>query len=214
MSPLKRTTDFLGFTDFKSKEPTPPTSGQTFNPESAGERKVLYKWTIASHSKTAMDMPKFTKSHMIIGLFVAFILIVMQEFLLIAVIGSLVFLWYVLSSAEPEEVTHEISTHGVDYAGTFYRWDELNEFFISKTGEMNAINIDTKTRLPGRLIMMLKPGDVEKVRELVGRYLTFMEEPPQLFTDNIIKSAAEKMNLGTDGATPSNPEKPNNSDNK
>lgn len=194
-TPLTRVTDYLGFTNVRSKEPVPPTEGPSFLTDNYGEKKILHEWTIVSHPTQVMNIPKLNRSYTVIGIFIAFLLILMQEFILIAAVGSAVFLWYVLSAAAPEEVTHRITTHGVEFAGDFYPWPDLKQFFFTRTGNMPTLCIDTTNSLPGRLIFMINAGDQTKLREVIGKYIQYLEEPPQNVTDKFFKSAADRINL-------------------
>jgi len=192
-TPLNRFTDFIGVTRTREKE-AGAVAKPTFVPE--GERQILFEWTIATRPQIgALTTPKFNRSFIVIGIFIAVLLILMREFLLIAAIGSIVFLWYALSAAPVEQVKHRITSHGVEYAGQFYGWQELKKYFFTRTGAMETLCIDTVDRLPGRLIFMIEGKDKETIKELVGKYLTYLEEEPRTFADKWYEKAVGKISF-------------------
>jgi hypothetical protein len=190
---LSTITDFIGITNSKVKEPVAPVI-PNYNLETAGERKVLYTWdTVTIPQTNALVTPTFNRAHLIIGIFVGFLLLLMKEFMLIAAIGSIVFLWFVMSNAPSEKVTHTLSNHGVDFADQHYNWVDFKHYFFKKTGTMDTLCLDTKEKLPGRLFLMLNPGDKEKIHEICGMYLEYLKEEPVTSVDKILGAAYSKI---------------------
>jgi len=193
-SAFERITDFVGITNSRAnsvKEVQPDST-----PTPSQKKEVLFQWTIATRPQVgALATPKFNRSFTVLGGFIVLLLILMQEFLLVAAIGSMVFLWYALSASPVEVVTHTITNQGVEFAGELYAWEELSRFFFTKTGTMDTLCIDTKERLPGRLFFMVESSDREKIKELVGRYLTYLEEQPKDFTDRMYDRIVNRISL-------------------
>ena len=63
------------------------------------------------------------------------------------------------------------------------------------TDGIDILCVDTTDRLPGRLFLLLNAGDMEKVKELVGKYLTFLPEAPKTFADKVYEAAADKISV-------------------
>lgn len=192
---LNDVTDYFGFTNTRSEAPI-EASLPYKDVEDLGERVSLFSWNTTNiPTGQAFKLPKFNRSFVVIGLFVLLLFLLMKEFLLIAALGSLFFLWNVLSGVSAEKVSHEITTHGINYAGQFFKWTELTEFYFTKTGSLDTLCINTKEKLPGRLILMLNAGDKEKVAELLGRYLTMLQKEPVTVFDKMYSSVIEKVSL-------------------
>ena len=190
---LADVTDMLGFTDSRAKDPLAPVK-PSFTPEGEGDRKVLFAWdTVTRNHMPIKGVSKINRSLVIIGAVVAILLVSMGEFMLIAVVASIIFVRYVLSSTSGRSVRHTISNHGIDYAGQFYGWNELKQFFFKVDGPTDVLCIDTVERLPGRLYFLLIPGDKNKINEIVGQYLTFLKEEPKTFIDHMYDSIVSKI---------------------
>ncbi len=188
-------TNFLGVTNTKDKEPN-PAANPRFNLETAGEKKTLYKWEAPSRIQKKGFDQKTVKTMLIIFSVVALLLIIMQEFFLILVIASLAFVSYILTATPPETLTFELSTHGVNYSGQFYYWNDLKSFFITQNDDGSfMLNIDVLNQLPGRLFMIIKSEDKEAIREIVNRYLPEMEGPPTTVLDKAMNSVKDKFDL-------------------
>ncbi len=192
---LSDVTNLLGFTNTRASDPIRP-SGPASNPETREDKKVLLSWeTVTRTHYSIKGNPKMNRTLLIIGAVIALLLVAMGEFLMIAVIASIIFLRYILSASPARAVHHTITTHGIDYSGQFYDWTELKSFHFVNTDGTDVLCVDTIDRLPGRLFLLLNPGDMEKVKESVGRYLTFLPEAPKTFADKVYEAAADKISV-------------------
>ena len=106
-----------------------------------------------------------------IAFLLAVILLFIKEWLLIAVIAAIIFVYYVLSSVPPEEIEHQITNRGVRFAGNEYLWEEISQFWISEKWGQKILNLETKFRFPGRLELLFKIEDEGKIREILKKYL-------------------------------------------
>ncbi|MFZ5424375.1 MAG: hypothetical protein ACOZAO_01105 [Patescibacteria group bacterium] len=175
-------TNFLGITNYRRNEPVIP-SGKVFDLSTAGEKKVLHTWKAITRQNKKMNT-KLAKNVVIILVVVALLLIAMQEFLLIGLIASIIFVYYVLSATPSEEVTHVVTTHGVSFAGEFYYWHELKYYFFKKQDAFNVLCADTVTSLPGRLYFLIDDKDKTALDGYFGTYLPKLEEEPSdIITD-------------------------------
>lgn len=184
-------TNFLGITNTKSKEPE-PSAKPVFDPEKEGERKVLHRWETYSRTQKKIDK-KLLKTLLVISVVVFLLLIVVKEFWLILVVVSILFLYYMLTVTSPDRVTHEILNHGVIFAGEYYSWVDLKNYFFAVRDSTEVLCINTVEPLPGRLYFLVNPGEKEKVKEIVGRYLPFLEEEPKTFIDKMYDSASKRL---------------------
>jgi len=191
---LKDITSFVGLTR-KKEEVIATGSAQNLDPASYGEKVVLLTWTAPGRVIKELS-PKAIKTIVIIAVSVSLLFALMQEFFLIIVIASAGFLAYMLSKSPTPEVRHEVSTHGVWYAGEqFYYWHELKQFFFKNEGDALILCVDTVERLPGRLFMTINPSDLEKLKEIFSKHLLFLESEPKDFVSKAYSSAISKFSL-------------------
>jgi len=155
----------------------------------------LFTWKIASRVFKKRDKRFFTTIAVII--FVLSIPIIFSgEFALLLAIISLAFITYVLSSTEPEEVTHKLIAKGVDYGGKFYAWEDLKVFFFTEKEGRTTLCFDTKKYYPGRLLLLVEKKDMERIKKIASEYLPYVEEPPVTVLDKISAAASKYLSLG------------------
>lgn len=140
------------------------------------EMKVLLSWKAPIRVFKRRDREFWTTVGSIVFL-LAIILFFIKEWLLIATIIALVFVYYVLSSVPPEEVEHQITTRGLRFAGRDFFWEELGRYWFSERWSQKIFNIEIGGRLPGRLELLLGEMEEKKIKDVVGKYL--LEETPQ-----------------------------------
>lgn len=192
---LKSVTSFLGLTKKKEEPVSPSQAVSKPDPSMYGEKVLEYSWTAPSRVVTQLSQ-KSAKTIIVIAVSVSLLFALMQEFLLIVVIASAGFLYYMLSKSPATEVTHEVSTHGVWYAQEqFYYWYELKHFFFKGEGDNLLLCVDTIERLPGRIFLKINPQDKEKLKEIFSKRLLFLEEEPKGFIDKAYTSAVSKLAL-------------------
>ena len=157
------------------------------------ELKILYSWFAPSRLFKRRDREFWTTVLAIVFL-IGLILFFVKEWFLIAAIIALTFVYYVLSTVEPEEIEYKLSNRGLIYAGQTYPWEFLSQFwFLEKYGQ-DTLNFEVKEGLPKRLILLVGKGDKQKIRELLLKYL-IEDEPKPTFLDNAAKWLQEKVPL-------------------
>lgn len=165
------------------------------SPEETEPRKTLYKWSAASRAHLKNMNPKKMKTLMIIGIAICVLLVAMQEFFLIFGILSVIFVSYMLGQAPMEEVTYEITNHGVRYDTMFYPWSTMRYFFVTTEVGTETVAIDMLNTLPARLYLTLNTGDKRKVSELLENYVNYLQEEPKTFVDKAYDSVMDKLDL-------------------
>lgn len=192
---LKDITSFVGLTKKKEEPISPSQTTVKPDPSMYGEKVLEHSWTAPNRIVSQLSQ-KSAKTIIVIAVSVSLLFALMQEFLLIIVIASAGFLYYMLSKSPATEVTHEVSTHGLWYAREqFYYWYELKQFFFKGADDGLFLCVDTVERLPGRIFLNISPADREKLKELFAKRLLFLEEEPKGFIDKAYGSAVSKFAL-------------------
>jgi len=160
----------------------------------AEETKILLTWKSPSRPFKKRDRDFFTTIGAIVFL-ICVILLFIKEWLLIGAILALTFVVYVLNSIPPEEVEHKITNKGIITGGNEYFWPDLTIFSFSERYGYKLLNIESKKRPYGRLILLVNLADEQKVKETLTKYLTFKEKPEQNFVDNAADWLSKKVPL-------------------
>lgn len=155
-------------------------------------QEVLLAWNSPSRLFKRRDKEYFTNIGAIVFLLIV-ILVFAREFLLIAAVVSIVFLVYVLSTVPPEDVSHRITSLGIESAGHFYRWEELVEFWFED--QWNQTMLVLRPIVGTRIIVLLGSEDKAEVRKLIAKYIPFREQPEKTWVDNAARWITEKIPL-------------------
>ncbi|MFA5776446.1 MAG: hypothetical protein WC988_02740 [Patescibacteria group bacterium] len=193
---IKDLTSFIGLTRKKEAHtPADTTISSRTDPKSYGEKFIEHSW-LAPNRVVKEISQKSAKTLIVLAVSVSLLFALMQEFLLIIVIASAGFLYYMLSKSPATEVKHEVSNHGLFYAGEqFYYWHELKQFFFKNDSGRTVLCVDTIEKLPGRLFLNLDPSDKDRLKEIFSKRLVFLEEEPKGFVDKMYGSAISKFAL-------------------
>ena len=165
---------------------------KSFDPDKLGPKKVHMTWSAPNKLEMGNGNKKISRTFIIIGVFLGLILAVMQEFGLIVLIASMMFVFYAIKKASPEKVTHEISNHGFSYAGELYYWHQLKNFFFDKN---NLLVISTYDPLPGRLFVIFDQDDKKKIQDHLEEYIHYLPEVPKTSLDKFYEFVVDKLNL-------------------
>lgn len=142
----------------------------------AKETKTLLEWQSPARPFKKRDREVFFTAGAIVAL-ISVILLFIREFLLIAVLLSLYFVFWVLNTIAPEKVKHKITSSGIETGGKAYKWEELGRFWFTGKWGNTILNIETKRRFPGRLLILLGPTK-EEVKKVLIKHLEFEEPEP------------------------------------
>lgn len=113
------------------------------------------------------------------------ILLFIREFIAISVVLAIAFVSYVLATVPPEDIEHRITTQGVTTAGHTYLWNELVDFWFNEKFGQRILNIETKLRYPGRLIILQGHVNSDKLRDVLVTHIPFREVPKSSWLDKL-----------------------------
>ncbi len=168
------------------------------------ELKILYTWKAPLRPFKKRDKEFWTTVISIVFL-VGLILFFVKEWFLIAAIISLTFVYYVLSTVEPEEVEHKITNRGVIFAGQTYAFENISQFWFSEKYDQKVLNFELAGNgIIGRITLLIGKGDQTKIKEILLKYLVEEEVKPG-FLDKASKWLSEKVPLESEKKTPPTP---------
>lgn len=146
------------------------------------ERSEVYlTWMSPSRLFKKRDKEYFTNVGAIVFL-LAVILVFAREFALIAALFAVVFFVYVTSTVPPEEIRHILTSLGLETGGSFYRWEDLQDFWFEE--QWGQVMLVVRPAIGVRLIILLGDQDKERVRDIVAKHIPFRENPEKSWLDN------------------------------
>lgn len=163
-------------------------------PQKPKEIKTLLEWTSPSRPFKRRNRDYFTTIAAIVFL-IGVILLFIKEFLLIGVLLAFMFVSYVLATVEPENTGHRITTEGVTTGDRTYLWTEMREFYFTEKWGGKILNINTKLKFPGRLLILLGDANENKVKEEIGKYVSYRETPVLTWMDKASDWLSKKVPL-------------------
>ena len=165
----------------EENNPTENTSNLPIEVIASKELKVLLTWKAPSRAFKPRNKEFWTTVLSIVFL-VGLILFFVHEWFLIAAIISLTFVYYVLSTVQPDDIEYSLTNRGVTFAGQVYPWENFYRFWFSDKYGQRMVNLDMRTGLVGRLSLMVGKADEKEIKEVLLKYLieetadpTFME---------------------------------------
>lgn len=145
-------------------------------------RTEIYSWDLEVENAS---LPKrFKSTILVLGTLLLIYLTLNQDFIFVILILSLVFLYNILSNSPKKNVRYKIYNTGIDYFGTFYKWDKLKFYFFFP--EENLIGIDTHDVAPGRLYVYFSPVDRDKLDNILNTKLDKASVVPKNYVDMMV----------------------------
>ena len=152
--------------------------GRTKLEEETEEKKEVVQ-NIKLFSWKAPDRYEFkyeSKSFLIIVvlslLFILFLAILGQYFMMAAIIAMLFFV-YVAGTTKPIIVEHKVTAKGIDTGGKLYEWYMLDSFYFTRRKDVVSLLVDTKLNFPGMLILLIDEKDKDALFVLLQERLLY-----------------------------------------
>ena len=119
------------------------------------------------------------------------ILFFVEGFMTVILIISIIFLFYILSTVKPDEIDYKLTNKGVYIADKKTDYLDIQRFSFGKRFEKDLLILDT-LNLTGRLELVIKKGDEEKIRKTLKDYIP-EEESPSTNVDKITDWVGNKV---------------------
>src|SRR3989344_3851621 len=155
----------------QQREPASPNAGRG----KQEAEKTLVEWTAPARPFKRRDRDFYITVVAIAGIF-GLILFLVEGFLPVILIISLVFLFYVLSTVEPDKISYTITTRGIKIAARRTDWGVMGRFWFTKRFDSQLLVIETAV-FPGRLEVEVDPNQKTQIQKAVEKYLTHEEDP-------------------------------------
>ncbi|HUC95322.1 MAG TPA: hypothetical protein VMR19_05000 [Candidatus Saccharimonadales bacterium] len=157
-------------------------TGSTLNSEPQAvvvrreSERDLVTWTAPARSFKRRGRQFYVAAFAMAGI-VSIILFLAEGIMPVVLIISLVFLYYVLSTVQPDDVQYKVTTKGVKVATKLTEWQYLNRYWFTNRFDNELMIIDT-ILLPGRMEFVINPEIKERLKKEVSAYIPYEEVPP------------------------------------
>lgn len=158
--------------------------------------QVLIEWT-APERIFVKKSREFYRKIAVIIIFFSLLLLIFKEIVFVAVLLAVYFVVYVATSIPPKNVTHQITTNGLNYASShLYKWDYFSSFFMESKNGYDLLTLNTVDQLPGRMSLILEQGmDKNKVVTVVNEFVSIDEEPKSTMYEGFMSKVAAKIKI-------------------
>jgi hypothetical protein len=134
----------------------------------------LYEWEAPDRYEFNFDSKSFWVILSLSLLFILF-LAILQQYYLMATMISLLFFVYVAGTNKPVTVTHKITARGVDTGNRLYEWFMLKNFWFSIKNGQYLLIVETKLRYPKALILLLDKADKDAIFVLLQERVLYRD---------------------------------------
>ena len=164
----------------KSKT-TPPAATASLNQDQPSDRplqkKLLLEW--AAPVRPYRQINKEVFSTILAGAFLlGVILFFIDGAMPVIALASILFLLYVMGTVPPHQVTHTITTWGIESENNSWPWEIMARYWIKGADKNRMLNIQLATNWPQHLYFMLGPVDEKKLTQILRDHLVEDEPKP------------------------------------
>jgi hypothetical protein len=160
------------------------------NPKrSVGKRKhheperELIAWSAPARPFKRMNR-EFWVTIIAMAAIVGLILFFAEGFMPVILIVSIIFLVYVLTTVEPENINYLITNKGVKIGEKTFEWENLIRFWFGKRFD-SPLLIVQKYGIPDRLEFVISQNEKEKIKTTLLKYI-----PEEKVTPSFLDKAA------------------------
>jgi uncharacterized membrane protein len=143
----------------------------TQNNEVPLKEKDLITWVAPARPFKRRDKQFYLTTVSIAGI-VCLILFLAEGAMPVILIISLIFLYYVMSTVEPENIEYKITNKGIKVLGSRTEWANLGRFWFSKRNDSDLLVFETNF-LPNRMELVIKPENKDEIKKIISDYLVF-----------------------------------------
>lgn len=175
---------------------TPPKEEPVNIPvERASENKYVEEKDLLNWQAPARPFKRRNREYWVtifsIAALLAFILFLAEGIMPVVLIVSLSFLYYVLSTVQPESVTYKITNRGIKIVDRYTYWDAITRFWFAKKLDGDLLVFET-LNFPGRMELVVLSKDLEQIRNILLKYIP-EEKPAQTPVDKATDWISKKL---------------------
>jgi len=170
--------------------PAPEALSTLNNPKRIKEKELM-SWSAPARPFKRRNREFYTNLFAMAGI-VGLVLFLIEGWMPVVLIVSVLFLYYVMNTIEPESVTYKLTNLGVKIEDSLSPWETTTRFWFTKRLDSPLLVLEILT-FPGRLELVLNEGIKESVRIALLKYINEEKAPPS-FLDRASNLISKKIN--------------------
>jgi len=132
--------------------------------------KELFSWVAPARPFKRRNR-EFYVTVIAITVIVGLILLLTEGFMPVILLISLIFLFYILNTVEPEKIEYKITNKGIKVADKKTQWEVLTNFWITRRYDNHLLVFGTRM-VPGRMELVINEVDKERLTKVISEYIT------------------------------------------
>ena len=156
---------------FKEKPKGSAGEGKPHEPE-----KELFNWSAPARPFKRMNR-EFWVTVIAMAAIVGLILFFAEGFMPVILIVSIIFLVYVLTTVEPQNINYLIANRGIKVGEKTFEWENLIRFWFGKRFD-SPLLIVQKYGIPDRLELVISQDEKENLKTTLLKYIPEEKAPP------------------------------------
>lgn len=171
----------------------PDIGAPVSKPDNLEPEKDLFTWTAPARPFKRRNR-EFWVTVISIASITSIVLFLAEGVMPVILVVSLLFLFYVLTTVEPEKIEYKITNYGIKIADKKTEWNLINRFWFSKRFDDTLLVFETRT-LTGRLEFVILPYDKDKIKSFLSKYVREEESAPSRL-DKLANWLSKKLPQG------------------
>ncbi|MBU0572805.1 hypothetical protein KKH23_02260 [Patescibacteria group bacterium] len=131
--------------------------------------KELLSWSAPARPFKRMNR-EFWVTIIAMAAIVGLILFFAEGFMPVILIVSIVFLVYVMTTVEPENIGYSVTNRGIKIGEKTFEWEGLIRFWFGKRFDSQLLIVQ-KYGIPDRLELVINPDEKENLKTSLLKYL-------------------------------------------
>lgn len=164
-------------------------------PQEDVKETVLVSWEAADRPFKKRGMGYYFNIALI-AVIIFLILFFFRQYILIAVLFSLVFVGITLATVPARPITYQITSKGIHIGQYLYEWAKLTEFWRDIVLKHDVIYIATTHKIQTRLTVVVDPTKTDQIVEALKKHLKAVQPPKPTWFDERAQDLTKLINIG------------------
>ena len=155
--------------------------------------KPLITWTAPTRPFKKRTREFYINLFAVSGL-IGLIIFLIEGIIPVILIVSLLFIFYIFSTIEPENAEYSLTSFGVRINGKMIKyWEELGLYWFAKRMNDETLVLETNTA-PWRIEFVIDRGKKEEIEKIISKKL-YKHESPETPLDKASKWIGDKIKI-------------------
>lgn len=137
------------------------------------ENKEIFSWEAPERPVYTYSKKQWRLAIPVIALLIIYLVIV-KQYMMILVLASVGFLYYILTTVKPKTLKHSLTRLGIFSEDKLYAWESILYFWFTTKGNYTMLYIETNKLFPKRLIFIIPSIKVAiKIYQTLIKYIPY-----------------------------------------